>query len=70
MPGLPALSKSLCSFVGYVLTTIPVLIPELSSGTSLAALSSSPMSESFMLLNTMVGFCETLNVKLINRMRY
>jgi hypothetical protein len=32
-----------------------VFIPEFSSGTSLAALSSSPMSESFMLLNAMVG---------------
>ena len=49
VPGLPVLSRSLCSFVGYVLTMIPVFIPELSRGTFLAALSSSPSSESFIL---------------------
>ena len=49
VPGLPFLRRSLCSFVGYVLTMIPVFIPELSRGTFLAALSSSPSSESFML---------------------
>ena len=35
-------------FSGYVLTMIPVFIPELSRGTFLAALSSSPSNESFM----------------------
>jgi hypothetical protein len=50
VPGLPDLRRSLCSLVGYVLTMIPVFIPELSrGGTFLAALSSSPSSESFML---------------------
>ena len=48
VPGLPDLRRSLCSFVGYVLTMIPVFIPELSRDTFLAALSSSPSSESFM----------------------
>ena len=48
VPGLPVLSRSLCSLVGYVLTMIPVFIPELSRGTFLAAFSSSPSSESFM----------------------
>ncbi len=48
LPGLLDLRRLLCSLVGYVLTMIPVFIPELSRGTVLAALSSSPSSESFM----------------------
>ncbi len=48
VPGLPDLRRSLCSLVGYVLTMIPVFIPELRRDTFLAALSSSPSTESFM----------------------